>query len=75
MAWFEGPRFHASANSAESVHSEEAWLACALCFALVRADDREAIVERRVAGVRRRPKRNRAPHRTGSKADRAGPPG
>ena len=56
MAWFEGPHFRAVADSAESVHSDEAWLACAVCFALVRADEREALVDRRVAGVRRRPR-------------------
>lgn len=56
VAWFEGPHFRAAANSAESVHSEEAWVACAACFALVQADDREALVERRVARVRRRPR-------------------
>jgi hypothetical protein len=56
VAWFEGPHFRAAATSAESVHSEEAWVACAACFALVQADDREALVERRVAGVRRRPR-------------------
>ena len=54
MAWFEGPNFHAAVGSAESVRSEEAWLACADCFALVQVDDRDALVERRVAGVRRR---------------------
>ena len=56
MAWFEGPHFRAVADSAESVHSEEAWLACAACFELVQADDREALVQRRVAGVRQRPR-------------------
>ena len=56
MAWFEGPHFRAVADSAEGVHSEEAWLACAACLELVQADDREGLVERRVAGVRRRPR-------------------
>jgi len=46
VAWFEGPHFNVSIDAAEKVRAEEAWLACATCLALVRAGDRDRLVQR-----------------------------
>jgi hypothetical protein len=48
VAWFEGPSFARGVDAPQQVTSEEAWLACATCLALVDADDRERLVERAV---------------------------
>lgn len=49
-AWFEGPTFRTFVRSSAEVRSGEAWLACAICLALVEADDREGLAKR---GTRR----------------------
>lgn len=49
-AWFEGPTFKTFVRSSAEVRSDEAWLACAICLALVEADDREGLAQR---GMRR----------------------
>lgn len=53
-AWFEGPTFRTFVRSSAEVRAEEAWLACAVCLALVEANDREGLVERGVERLRRR---------------------
>ena len=53
-AWFEGPDFRSYVERSADVRAEEAWLACSTCLALVEADDREALVRRGTARVRRR---------------------
>jgi hypothetical protein len=50
VAWFEGPTFRTFVRSSTEVRSDEAWLACAICLALVEADDREGLAQR---GTRR----------------------
>jgi hypothetical protein len=52
-AWFEGPSFRTFVRSSPEVRAEEAWLACAICLALVEANDREGVVERGVERLRR----------------------
>jgi hypothetical protein len=52
-AWFEGPTFRTFVRSSADVRAEEAWLACAVCLALVEANDREGLVERGVERLRR----------------------
>jgi thiamine phosphate synthase YjbQ (UPF0047 family) len=54
VAWFEGPRFRNVVDSADEVRTGEAWVACAVCRALVEANDREALVERDLARQLRR---------------------
>jgi len=54
VAWFEGPDFLAVVDSPDKVSSDEAWLACAVCLALVEADDRRALTSRREARTRRK---------------------
>ena len=54
VAWFEGPRFRNSVDSADKVRAEEAWLACSVCFAMVEAEDREGLDERGFERLRRR---------------------
>jgi len=49
-AWFEGPTFKTFVRSSAEVSSDEAWLACATCLALVETDDREGLAQR---GTRR----------------------
>jgi hypothetical protein len=49
-AWFEGPTYKTFVRSSAEVRTEEAWLACAICLALVEADDREGLAQR---GTRR----------------------
>ncbi len=46
VAWYEAPHFLRSVDSADEVIAEEAWLACSPCLDLVRANDRDALVER-----------------------------
>ena len=46
VAWFQGPEFLRSVDTPDEVIAEEAWLACSPCLELVRADDRDALVER-----------------------------
>jgi hypothetical protein len=46
VAWFEGPHFRGSVDAADKVRSDEAWTACARCFELVQAGDREELVRR-----------------------------
>jgi hypothetical protein len=41
-------------DAADKVRAEEAWIACAVCLALVEAKDREELVERHLARVRRK---------------------
>lgn len=48
VAWFEGPDFTHSVDEASKVRAEEAWLACAACFPLIQADNREGLAERGV---------------------------
>jgi phage terminase large subunit GpA-like protein len=50
VAWFEGPRFRDAVDAPAKVQSDEAWTACARCFELVQADDREELARR---GARR----------------------
>ena len=50
VAWFEGPRFLNAVDAADKIRDDEAWTACARCFELVRADDREELARR---GARR----------------------
>lgn len=50
VAWFEGPRFKDAVDAAAKIQGEEAWTACARCFQLVQADDREELARR---GARR----------------------
>jgi hypothetical protein len=49
-----GPRFRKPVDPADKVRAEEAWLACAVCLALVDADDREGLVERSMERLRRK---------------------
>lgn len=49
-AWFEGPTFKTFVRRSAEVSSDEAWLACATCLALVETDDREGLARR---GTRR----------------------
>jgi hypothetical protein len=44
-AWFEGPTFKTFVRSSAEVSSDEAWLTCATCLALVESD-RESLVAR-----------------------------
>ena len=53
-AWFEGPEFRDTFDSADKVRAEEAWLACAVCLALVEAEDREGLVGRGMERLRRK---------------------
>lgn len=53
-AWFEGPHFRNAVDSADKVRAEEAWLSCAVCLALVEADDREGLVERGMERLHRK---------------------
>ena len=53
-AWFEGPTFRTFVRSSADVRAEEAWLVCAVCLALVEANDREGLVERGAERQRRR---------------------
>jgi hypothetical protein len=46
VAWFEGPDFRRTVESAEAVRSDEAFLACATCLALIEANDREGLAAR-----------------------------
>ncbi len=46
MAWFEGPDFVRSVDTPDEVIVEEAWLTCSPCLDLVRADDRDALIDR-----------------------------
>jgi hypothetical protein len=54
VAWFEGPQWRNVVDSADKVRAEEAWVACAVCLALVEANEREALVERDLARQLRR---------------------
>ena len=53
-AWFEGPSLRMFVRSSAEVRAEEAWLACTKCLGLVKANDREGLVERGVERLRRR---------------------
>jgi hypothetical protein len=53
-AWFESPTFRTFVRSSADVRAEAAWLACAVCLALVEANDRGGLVERGVERLRRR---------------------
>jgi hypothetical protein len=46
VTWFEGPDLRRSVDAADDVRSEEAWLACVTCRALIDADDRDRLAER-----------------------------
>jgi hypothetical protein len=46
VAWFEGPDFRTVVDSEDKVRTGEAWLACAVCLAIVEADDREGLAQR-----------------------------
>jgi hypothetical protein len=46
VAWFEGPSFRTFVRSSADVRTEEAWLACATCLALVETDDRAGLAVR-----------------------------
>jgi hypothetical protein len=46
VVWFEGPDFRSTVESAEQVQSDEAYLACATCLALVEANDRDGLAAR-----------------------------
>jgi hypothetical protein len=50
VAWFEAPSFTTFVRSLADVRANEAWLACAICLALVETDDREGLA---VRGARR----------------------
>lgn len=52
-AWFEGPTFRTFVRSSADVRAEGVWLACAVCLALVEANDHEGLVERGVERQRR----------------------
>ena len=43
-AWFEAPTFRTFVRSSADVRAEGAWLACAVCLALVEANDHEGLV-------------------------------
>jgi hypothetical protein len=61
VAWFEGPDFQRAMDSPDKLHSQEAWLACAVCLALVEADDREAVVRRRLMRIARKDREDPGP--------------
>lgn len=52
-AWFEGPTFRTFVRSSADVRAEGVWLACAVCLALVEANDHEGLVEQSVERQRR----------------------
>lgn len=54
VVWFEGPDFRNTVDSAEKVRSDETYLACATCLALIEAEDREQLAAREL--VRQRQK-------------------
>jgi hypothetical protein len=54
VVWFEGPDFRNAVQSADQVRSGEAYLACAVCLALIEANDRERLAARELVRQQRR---------------------
>jgi hypothetical protein len=54
VVWFEGPDFRSAVQSANEVRSDEAYLACAACLALIDANDREGLAARSLVRQQRR---------------------
>ncbi|HEU4356165.1 MAG TPA: hypothetical protein VFT27_11300 [Actinomycetota bacterium] len=54
VVWFEGPDFRNAVDSADKVRSDEAYLACATCRALIEANDRDALAARELVRQRRK---------------------
>lgn len=54
VVWFEGPDFLSAVQSADQVRASEAYLACAVCVALVEANDREGLAARELVRQQRK---------------------
>jgi hypothetical protein len=54
VVWFEGPDFRNAVQSADQVRSGEAYLACAVCLALIEANDRERLAARELVRQQQR---------------------
>jgi hypothetical protein len=54
VVWFEGPDFLSAVRSADQVRSNEAFLACAVCLALIEANDREGLAARELVRQHRK---------------------
>jgi hypothetical protein len=54
VVWFEGPDFRNAVQSADQVRSGEAYLACAVCLALIEANDREGLAARELVRQERK---------------------
>jgi len=54
VVWFEGPDFRNAVQSADQVGSGEAYLACAVCLALIEANNREGLAARELVRQQRK---------------------
>jgi hypothetical protein len=54
VVWFEGPDFRNAVQSADQVRSGEAYLACAVCLALIVANNREGLAARELVRQQRK---------------------
>lgn len=54
VVWFEGPDFLSAVRSADQVQASEAYLTCAVCLALIEANDREGLAARELVRQRRK---------------------
>lgn len=54
VVWFEGPDFRSAVQSADQVRANEAYLACAVCLALIEANDREGLAARELVRQQRK---------------------
>jgi hypothetical protein len=54
VVWFEGPDFLSAVQSADQVRASEAYLACAVCLALIEANDREGLAARELVRQQRK---------------------
>ena len=54
VVWFEGPDFRSAVQSANQVRSDEAYLACATCLALIESNDREGLAARELVRQQRK---------------------
>jgi hypothetical protein len=54
LVWFEGPDFRSAVQSADQVRSDEAYLACAACLALIETNDREGLAARELVRQQRK---------------------
>lgn len=54
VVWFEGPDFLSAVQSADQARASEAYLACAACFALIEANDREGLAARELVRQQRK---------------------